>query len=137
MKSGRLMLAIPALTLLTASAALAAGPIGKWRVGDGTAVVGLRMCGANLCGVIEAGPEKSALDDNNPDPAQRARRLLGLPILNLKKSGDNSWAGTVYNANDGQNYQASLKQTSETQLTLEGCVVGTNICGSDSWTRVR
>ena len=136
MKSGRLMFAIPALTLLMASAA-AAAPIGKWRVGDGTAVVGLHMCGANLCGVIEAGPEKSALDDNNPDPARRGRRLLGLPILNLRKSGDNKWAGTVYNANDGQNYQASLTQTSETQLMLEGCVVGTNICGSDSWMRVR
>jgi uncharacterized protein (DUF2147 family) len=136
MKSGRLMFAIPALTLLTASAALA-GPIGKWRVGDGTAVIALHMCGANLCGIIEAGPEKGALDDNNPVPAQRTRRLLGLPILNLKKSGDNSWAGTVYNANDGQNYQASLRQTSESQLTLEGCVVGTNICGSDSWMRVR
>lgn len=137
MKSGRLLFAIPALTLLTASAALAAGPIGKWRVGDGTAVIALHMCGANLCGVIDAGPEKGALDDNNPDPAQRGRRLLGLSILNLKKGGDGKWAGTVYNANDGQNYQASLSQTSETQLTLEGCVVGTNICGSDSWTRVR
>src|SRR5208283_3551732 len=107
MKSGRLMFAIPALTLLTASAAAAAGPVGK------------------------------ALDDNNPDPAQRGRRLLGLAILNLKKSGDNKWAGTVYNANDGQNYQANLTQTGETQLTLEGCVVGTNICGSDNWMRVR
>jgi uncharacterized protein (DUF2147 family) len=136
MKSGRLMFAIPALTLLTASAALA-GPIGKWRVGDGTAVIALHMCGANLCGIIEAGPEKGALDDNNPVPAQRTRRLLGLPILNLKKSGDNNWAGTVYNANDGQNYQANLRQTSESQLTLEGCVVGTNICGSDNWMRVR
>ena len=136
MKGGRLMFAIPAMTLLTATAALAAGPLGKWRVGDGTAVVALHICGTNLCGVIEAGPERAALDDNNPDPAQRSRRLLGLPILNLKKSGDNKWAGTVYNANDGQNYQANLTQTSETQLTLEGCVVGTNICGSDNWTRV-
>ena len=78
MKGGRLIFAISAMTLLTATAALAAGPMGKWRVGDGTAVVGLHMCGANLCGVIEAGPEKTALDDNNPDPAQRSRRLLGL-----------------------------------------------------------
>jgi len=137
MKSGRLKFAIPALTLLTASAAAAAGPIGKWRVGDGTAVIALHMCGANLCGVIESGPEKNALDDNNPDPGQRGRRLLGLPILNLRKSGDNKWAGTVYNANDGQNYQANLTQTGEGQLTLEGCVVGTNICGSDNWMRVR
>ena len=136
MKSGWLMLAIPALTLLTASTAFAAGPVGKWRVGDGTAVVAIHMCGANLCGVIEAGPEKSALDDNNPDPAQRGRRLLGLHILNLKKNGDNKWAGTVYNANDGQNYQANVTQTSESQFTLEGCVVGTNICGTDNWMRV-
>lgn len=129
--------AVAILAVVGPVSAFAAGPVGKWRVGDGTAVVAIQMCGPNLCGSIVAGPEKTALDENNPDPAQRARKLLGLAILNLKKSAENLWSGTIYNAKDGQNYAASLTQKSETQITLEGCVPGTNICGDDNWTRVR
>jgi len=137
MKAWPLGAAIAVLAFLGPAAALAAGPLGKWRVGDGTAVISLHMCGASLCGTIVAGPEKAATDENNPDPAQRSRLLLGLSILNLRKNGDAQWSGTIYNAKDGQNYAASLTQKSETQLTLEGCVPGTNICGDDNWTKVR
>ena len=124
-----------AATLLASAAA--AGPAGKWRVGDGTAVINVHNCGAGLCGSIEAIAEKGAVDENNPNPAQRSRPLQGLPIMSLQKSGDNLWSGTIYNAQDGQNYAAKLKQDGEAALTLEGCVSGTNLCGQDHWTRVR
>jgi uncharacterized protein (DUF2147 family) len=137
MKRRPLTPAIAALALLAPSVALAAGPVGKWRVGDGGAIIALRACGAGLCGTIDAVPEKGAVDENNPNPAQRTRPLVGLPILSLQKSGDKQWSGTIYNAKDGQNYQASLTQVNETQLTLEGCVPGTNICGEDHWTKAR
>jgi uncharacterized protein (DUF2147 family) len=125
-----------ALTLLPPVAALA-GPAGKWRVGDGTAVINIHNCGAGLCGSIDSIPDRNAKDENNPNPAQRSRALLGLPILSLQKSGDNLWSGTIYNAKDGQNYSARLSQKSETVVTLEGCVQDTNICGEDQWTRQR
>ncbi|MGA9824427.1 MAG: DUF2147 domain-containing protein [Methylocystis sp.] len=124
------------LTLLPPVAALA-GPAGKWRVGDGTAVINIHNCGAGLCGSIDSIPDRNAKDENNPNPAQRSRALLGLPILSLQKSGDNLWSGTIYNAEDGQNYSARLTQKSETVVTLEGCVQGTNVCGEDQWTRQR
>ncbi len=127
---------IMALTLLPPVAALA-GPAGKWRVGDGTAVINIHACGAGLCGSIDSIPDRNAKDENNPNPAQRSRALLGLPILSLQKSGDNLWSGTIYNAEDGQNYSARLTQKSETVVTLEGCVQGTNVCGEDQWTRQR
>ena len=127
---------IMALTLLPPVAALA-GPAGKWRVGDGTAVINIHNCGAGLCGSINSIPDRNAKDENNPNPAQRSRALLGLPILSLQKSGDNLWSGTIYNAEDGQNYSARLTQKSETVVTLEGCVQGTNVCGEDQWTRQR
>ncbi len=127
---------IMALTLLPPVAALA-GPAGKWRVGDGTAVINIHNCGAGLCGSIDSLPDRNAKDENNPNPAQRSRALLGLPILSLQKSGDNLWSGTIYNAEDGQNYSARLTQKSETVVTLEGCVQGTNVCGEDQWTRQR
>ena len=86
---------IMALTLLPPVAALA-GPAGKWRVGDGTAVINIHNCGAGLCGSIDSIPDRNAKDENNPNPAQRSRALLGLPILSLQKSGDNLWSGTIY-----------------------------------------
>ncbi|MGA3061734.1 MAG: DUF2147 domain-containing protein [Methylocystis sp.] len=127
---------IMALTLLPPVAALA-GPAGKWRVGDGTAVINIHNCGAGLCGSIDSIPDRNAKDENNPNPAQRSRALLGLPILSLQKSGDNLWSGTIYNAQDGQNYSARLTQKSDTVVTLEGCVPSTNVCGEDQWTRQR
>lgn len=127
---------IMALTLLPPVAALA-GPAGKWRVGDGTAVINIHNCGAGLCGSIDSLPDRNAKDENNPNPAQRSRALLGLPILSLQKSGDNLWSGTIYNAQDGQNYSARLTQKSDTIVTLEGCVLSTNVCGEDQWTRQR
>ena len=104
---------IMALTLLPPVAALA-GPAGKWRVGDGKAVINIHNCGAGLCGSIDSIPDRNAKDENNPNPAQRSRALLGLPILSLQKSGDNLWSGTIYNADDGQNYSARLTQKSDT-----------------------
>jgi len=127
---------IMALTLLPPVAALA-GPAGKWRVGDGKAIINIHNCGAGLCGSIDSIPDRNAKDENNPNPAQRSRALLGLPILSLQKSGDNLWSGTIYNADDGQNYSARLTQKSDTVVTLEGCVQGTNVCGEDQWTRQR
>lgn len=128
-------LAVSALTL--DSRVAVAGPAGKWRVGDGSAVINVHSCGAGLCGSIDMIAERGAKDENNPDPAQRARPLLGLAIMSLQRSGDNLWSGMIYNAKNGQSYAAKLMQSNEASLTLEGCVVGTNLCGEDHWTRVR
>jgi uncharacterized protein (DUF2147 family) len=120
---------------VAATAALA-DPVGEWRVADGTAHIQITRCGQAICGKIAWTTDKGT-DENNPDPRQRGRKLLGLPILTLKPNGDNNWAGTIYNARDGQNYAASLAMRSEKVLRLEGCVNGTNICGGEDWTRVR
>ncbi len=125
------------LAALAFSTAAQAGPSGKWRVGDGSAVIAVRDCGSGLCGSIASIPERGATDENNPNPAHRARLLVGLPILNMQKAGENQWSGTIYNAKDGQSYSAKLTQNSESAVTLEGCVQDTNVCGQDKWTRVR
>jgi uncharacterized protein (DUF2147 family) len=119
-----------------AAAAADADPIGKWRVADGTAHVQISRCGGAICGKIAWMAEKG-VDENNPDPRQRNRSLLGLPILSVEAKGANQWSGTIYNAKDGQNYTANVALRSETVLRLEGCVTGTKICGAEDWTRVR
>lgn len=126
-----------AATLVLAPVAAIAGPVGKWRVGDGTAVVSIRQCGAALCGSIAATSDGGGVDENNPNPALRGRKLIGLPILRLEKTSENLWSGSVYNAQNGQDYTAKLSMTSDTALTLEGCAPGTNLCGDDQWTRAR
>jgi uncharacterized protein (DUF2147 family) len=113
-----------------------AGPVGKWRVADGTALIQISRCGPAICGKI-AWTSDPGVDENNPDPRQRNRALVGLPILVLRPSGANLWTGTIYNAKDGQNYAASLAMNGESVLRLEGCVTGTNICGGEDWTRAR
>ena len=127
---------IAALTLLVPVAAHA-GPVGKWRVGDGTAVVSIRQCGAGLCGSIAATSDGGGTDENNQNPALRGRKLVGLPILSLAPAGDNLWSGNVYNAQNGQNYSARMSMKGDAVLTLEGCAPGTNLCGEDQWTRAR
>ena len=127
---------IVVLAILTPAAAIA-GPAGKWRVGDGTAHVQIRPCGEALCGSIVWAADGGGLDENNPDPAQRGRKLIGLPILHLQKNGDNLWAGSVYNAQNGQNYSAKLTMIGDSTLTLEGCVLGTNLCGAENWARTK
>ncbi len=127
---------LAALIVMTPLAALA-GPAGKWRVADGTAHIQISQCGSALCGSIAWTDDGGGADENNPNPAYRKRPLIGLPILHLQASGENLWTGDVYNAKNGQNYSAKLNMVSETVLRLEGCVPGTNLCGEESWTRVR
>lgn len=132
----RLWICASILAAPAAAGTADADPIGKWRVADGTAHIQISRCGPAICGKIAWMAEKG-LDDNNPDPRQRTRSLLGAPILSVEPKGANLWTGTIYNAKDGQNYSASVALRSETVLRLEGCISGTKICGAEDWTRVR
>lgn len=122
--------------ILTAPTAALADPIGKWLVADRTAHIQISRCGKAICGKI-AWTAEPGVDENNPDPNRRGRSITGLPILSLEANGPNHWTGTIYNAKDGQNYAASLVMTDENVLQLEGCVTGTQVCGGESWTRIR
>jgi uncharacterized protein (DUF2147 family) len=132
----RFWICVSILAAPTAAGAANVDPIGKWRVADGTAHVQISRCGQAICGKIAWLAEKG-VDENNPDPRQRSRPLLGLSILSVEPKGANQWTGTIYNAKDGQNYTANVALRSETVLRLEGCLSGTKICGAEDWTRVK
>jgi uncharacterized protein (DUF2147 family) len=77
------------------------------------------------------------LDDQNPDPSKRHRPTLGLSILKgMQLTGPDSWAGRIYNADNGKTYSAKVKLLSSTSLLVEGCVMGF-LCGGETWTKVR
>ena len=127
--------------ILFSSAALAATAEGTWISQDGGTKVRLSDCGGKLCGTVvwldkptDRTTGKPKTDKLNPDPAKRARPLLGLPVASLAASGPNKWSGNIYNADDGRTYQASFQVQSETTAKVQGCVLAV-LCKSHTWTR--
>lgn len=116
------------------------GPAGRWATPGVAAIVELAPCSdtSGLCGTIrwlwEATDEKGRprLDTQNADATLRARPLIGLSILSgLTPASGGSWAGRIYNPEDGQTYRATLRRVGNDTLMIEGCVLF--ICQKQVW----
>lgn len=124
-------ISLAALGLLaTTGFALAADPSGTWRLDNGKVTVKVRECGGEICANIVGLKEptykdgKPKIDRYNKNPALRSRPLMGLAVLsNMKPTGDNTWAGNIYNADDGRTYSATMTLSGNT-MKLKGCVAG-------------
>jgi uncharacterized protein (DUF2147 family) len=126
------------VVLLTASTAALADPVGEWRVADGTATIRIHRCGTALCGNVATTDSAPGKDIRNPDPAKRNRSVLGMEVLiNMRPYGRNVWAGTSYDADDGQYYSTQISLDGESALKISGCAPGGGPCGSQIWSRVR
>jgi uncharacterized protein (DUF2147 family) len=135
--------AAAAIGLMMLSGAARAGNVeGTWQSHDGMLKVRLSDCGSTLCGKvvwlgepIDRATGKPKTDKRNPDPAKRARPLIGLTVVkSLKPTGPNEWSGLIYNADDGNTYQAHLKVTNARTVRLQGCVLGV-LCKANTWMR--
>ena len=120
-------LAVLAL-VATTGFAFAADPSGTWRLDNGKVTVKVVQCGEEVCANIVALKEPTykygtpKIDKYNKDPSLRSRPLLGLPVLSdMKPTGDSSWAGNIYNADDGRTYTATMTLNGST-MKLKGCV---------------
>ena len=130
------------LALILPSAVFAAGPEGTWLSQDGGTKVRVSDCGGKLCGTVvwlnsPTDPEtgRPRTDKRNPDPAKRARPLIGLRVVNgLFPNGPNRWSGVVYNADDGHTYNVSLRVDGTRTATLQGCLLKV-LCRGEHWTR--
>jgi uncharacterized protein (DUF2147 family) len=128
--------------LLVSNAALAGSPEGTWLSQDGGTKVRVTHCGGKLCGTVvwlnsptDPSTGKPRTDTHNPDPAKRARPLLGLQVTNgLRPNGPNSWSGLIYNADDGGTYRVNFAVENDTSAMLKGCVLGV-LCKGQHWTR--
>jgi uncharacterized protein (DUF2147 family) len=115
--------------------AYSASATGEWLVADRSARIMIHACGNHLRGVI-AWERVHGLDEHNPDPAKRHRPTLGLPILiGMQSTGPDSWAGRIYNADNGKTYATKVELLSSNALRVEGCVMGF-LCGGETWTKV-
>jgi uncharacterized protein (DUF2147 family) len=140
-------LGVVVLRLAASTDALAqgAGVSGVWTTEHGDAKIRIAACGPALCGTIvglaqPVDPDGRAKTDvNNPDPTRRARRLVGLTILTgLTPSGEASggrWRGVIYNADDGRNYEVSVRLLDDRRAAIRGCILGGLFCGGETWTR--
>jgi uncharacterized protein (DUF2147 family) len=125
----------------SAVSAYAADPFGTWLTGDGQARIRVDRCGGNLCGTIvwlkepiDRATGKPEVDDKNPDPKKQKRPIIGLRIFSMKPADSGAWSGSIYNADDGKNYAATVTPQSQSSLVVRGCA-GV-FCGDDTWTRV-
>ena len=134
----RLSLALPALLVLSlsASAQKAEEAIGVWLNPENGSNVEFYRCGAGLCGKIVKVSDGQVRDNNNPDPAKRERPIVGLLIMEgARQTGDNRWAGTLYNRENGKTYSGSVIVKSKDSLELSGCVLAV-LCKTVTWTRL-
>jgi uncharacterized protein (DUF2147 family) len=117
-----------ALALTAALSAASAGEAtGLWIRDDGSAKLRFVPCGGGgtLCGFL-------AWKKESGGPARVGQKLFS----DMKPNGEDSWAGSAFNPEDGKRYSAKLKLSGD-YLTTSGCVLGGLICQSFGWTRSR
>lgn len=137
----RTSIVVVTLWIYTAVPVRAADPAGTWLTQQGDARIKVSRCGQRICGTIvwlkepiDKSTGKPQVDDKNPNPAKRNRKIIGLRIFALQPSGSDKWDGQIYNADDGQSYAVSITISAAAKLEVRGCAGA--FCGSETWTRV-
>jgi uncharacterized protein (DUF2147 family) len=132
---------ISGLLMLALAPARAAEPIGTWLTQKADARIHVARCGRALCGTIvwikdtiDPKTGKPPVDESNPDPAKRHRKIVGLRIFAMNADGQGNWAGGIYNSDDGQTYAGKLVLRGTNELQVNGCA-GV-LCGGELWRRV-
>ena len=138
-----------AIRLACLSLLLCAGPLwaeraaieGRWLTQEKDGWIRVVLVGDSLEGSIAGAPPGSPsereLDDRNPDPALRTRKLDGLTIMTgFEYDGDGRWKnGTVYDPNSGKTYRCTLTLVDPNTVKIRG-YIGVSLFGrSETWTR--
>jgi uncharacterized protein (DUF2147 family) len=116
------------------------GALGRWITANGDGVVEIyRAPDGTLEGKIVQGKHPDRLDEKNPDPALRARKVVGTVIMRGMKPDDASvWSGgTIYDPDTGNTYRCKLTLREPDVLDLRG-YIGISLFGRTSrWTRAK
>lgn len=114
--------------------------VGTWAAKTmGGVEIEIAPCGDAMCGKFKKFYREKAdapmLDDNNEDPALRARPLVGVTFIEGMKGGPTEWTGgKLYYPNTGSFYDASLAVVSPDQMKIKVCLGST--CREQVWNRV-
>ena len=128
-----LLVAIAALTLLSAPAAASAKSAleGRWK--NGPMVIVIAPCGSKLCGtVVKASPKQEARAERGSGTDLVGARL----ITGIEATGPATYRGRVFVADQGVHASGTIHQVSRDQLKVKGCILGV-ICRSKTWDRLR
>jgi uncharacterized protein (DUF2147 family) len=116
---------------------------GTWLTAQGEAHIKLAKCSGKMCATIvwikspvDAKTGKPPVDDKNPDPAKRGRKIMGMRIFAMDQDPSGAWTGPIYNADDGMTYKGRLSPRGDNELEVQGCT-DSNLCGSEVWARVK
>jgi uncharacterized protein (DUF2147 family) len=139
---GRTVLFVAALLFSTAPA-VAADPAGLWLTQEKDAKIRVAKCAKDtFCGTITWLKEpidpktgKPQVDDKNKNPELQNRKIIGLRIFSMALEDSGKWAGKIYNADDGNEYDASIKVPEKDKLEVRGCAGA--FCGSEIWTKTK
>ena len=142
----RLASAVASMLVATVAASLAQialMPDGTWLTADNTAKIRFESCAGAACGRLvwlrdprDPKTGEAILDRNNPDPALRTRRLLGIPLItNIRPLAQGEWSARAYNAEDAGIYDITLKLVASDRLALKGCGLVGLICKTELWTK--
>ncbi|QIQ87279.1 DUF2147 domain-containing protein [Erythrobacter sp.] len=127
------------VALLFAAPASAADPIaGRWVTEEGDAIIAVGECGKSVCGRIARFlvPPPDGVDQrdiNNPDPALRRRKLLGLPVLYSFAEEDDLCRGRIYDPKSGKSYRSVVRRKGPGRLEVKGCIAF--FCQTQIWKR--
>jgi uncharacterized protein (DUF2147 family) len=103
--------------------AAAKPPTGRWITSDGSAVIQIAPCGAELCGQIVG---LAQAHPGDPMPANwQGQPECGEVILQTAPAtdGTTSWVGQITDPRNGNVYQASVALDANRHLELHGYVV--------------
>ena len=135
----KILICCAAILLAAATSCCAGSPnvIGLWNTKNNSSKLEIFPCGEKkLCGKVAwlKNPNFVSADDGpvgapkfdlrNPDPALRARPIIGLQVVEgLSDAGNYRWEnGKCYDPESGNTYRCKMRMTSPEQLEMRGYV---------------
>lgn len=135
---------VMAMLAVLPAGAHAAEATGVWLHPNGRIEVKIFHCGDRLCGKLvwfkwpDNAHGQPLVDMKNPNPALRARPLLGLTVLRgLRRTGERSWGGgKLYNPDDGKDYRVSISLQGNGTMRVRAYVLLPLFGETEIWSRV-
>ena len=112
---------------------------GVWEKSDGQAQIRFKIEKGKLNGYLtKIADKKRVKDTNNPAPARRSRKLLGLKIASGFWKQGNAWVGgSLYDSSKGKTYKGKIWLDGKDKLKMRG-YVGVSLIGRTAeWKRVK
>jgi uncharacterized protein (DUF2147 family) len=120
-------------SLLLAAPAAAQELAGHWTNEKHSIVVKVERCGAAYCGRVIKATDKAKEKARKGGTAN----LIGTELLTgLIPTGNGQFRGKAFVPKRNIHATATVRQLSDDEMQVQGCVWGGLLCGKERWTRV-